>query len=460
MSTTSVPSGTLPTRPSLSGSISAGADIKDRIYKNKSSLKNSNDIYAETAGEIGKTFNGPGGRPRGLIDNIGAGLSKGLEAGFKLNSAAEKKGDFDKYADEMEYLQEANNAALERSEWYEKREAARTEFLPQVVAYADNIDRLDPQSQRIMAQSILEGYGRAVGEDFKLSSIDGSNPFLMTIESSKGHQLFDVRSMFAGDQVMQQSLAMKMPEYQMKLQQERQDKEREFAIKEESNRVKSLKYAAPDEGDNPYGSIPIKILGGKGMTPFMQTINAEINLAKDVPVILHQIDEAKNIIKSNPSLGKAFNNWAGKGSFSKGWMDDKTRDAYEKVDKISSRIAEAYIKAKGGAISEGEREIIKAGLFKVDNLGSSNQYNIDSVAKELKISKSRGDFASQELKAGRIATAGSFDEYQKSTQSPERTPEQVPKDLVTIFDPVTMKEEVIDATKVDAAIQGGWELKQ
>lgn len=49
--------------------------------------------------------------------------------------------------------------------------------------------------------------------------------------------------------------------------------------------------------ENPYGSIPVSALGGKGLTPFTNTISSEANLAKDIPVIFKQIKEAQQIIK-------------------------------------------------------------------------------------------------------------------------------------------------------------------
>lgn len=213
--------------------IGIGAGIENSKYQNKTKLKNQSDVNAELFSDISDSFSKPGDRPRGAWRNLGAGVAKGMEYGAKSQGVKERKQDYDKYENVMNYFNEVNNAAMEQNAWYEQRENAKREMMPQVLAYMDNIERLDPQSQRIMAQDMLAQYGDALGEDFKLSSIDGSNPFLMTIQSEKGQQLFDLRSMFAGDEAIQQSIAMKMPEYQIRLQQERADKEREFKLKED-----------------------------------------------------------------------------------------------------------------------------------------------------------------------------------------------------------------------------------
>jgi hypothetical protein len=217
----------------LGASIGQGASIANMAYNADTAVPSQHDNDAALFSSMAGAFSAPGRRPRGILNNLGAGMAEGAAYGARSKGIAEKQGKNDKLQKVMEYFQQANQSAIEQNQWYEKREAAKSEMMPQVLAYMDNIDKLDPQSQRIMAQDMLAQYGEALGENFKLSSIDGSNPFLMTVQSDKGQQLFDLRSMFAGDAEMQQSIAMKMPEYQMKLQEERQDKQREFALKEE-----------------------------------------------------------------------------------------------------------------------------------------------------------------------------------------------------------------------------------
>ena len=209
--------------------ISIGANLQSEKYRNKTALPNEHDMDAQLFGEIGKAV---GDKPRGWGALV-SGLAKGAEYGAKTKSVAKRKEDYDKYEKVMDYLGEVNNAAIERKQWYETREMARQQFLPQVLSYADNIDRLDPQSQRIMAQNILDGYSRATGDDLKLVSIDGSDPFMVTVQTPKGAQILDVRTLFAGDELLQQKMAMKMPEYQMKLQEEREAKQRKFDLEQQ-----------------------------------------------------------------------------------------------------------------------------------------------------------------------------------------------------------------------------------
>ncbi len=410
----------------LGESIRTGASIENEKFKNSLAVPNQHDNNAKLFGELSDSFGArPGDRPRGLWRNAASGFLKGLEHGQKAKSIEKNEGRRDKYEEVMNYLQETNNEAIQQNQWYEKRESARKQMIPQVLSYIDNIDRLDPQSQRIMAQDMLGQYGQSLGEDFKLSSIDGSNPFLMTIQSSKGQQLFDLRSLFAGDDATEQAIAMKMPEYQMKLQEDRQDKQRKFQQNQDSIDIKKYKAGIPggsygtknENMDNPYGSIPLEtIKAGGGGRAFMNTLNSEINLAKDIPIVLDQLQEAEDIINKNPAIGTSWNNWVSKGSFSKGFMNSDLRYAYERLGKIASRVEEAYVKAKGSSITDAERETIKKGLFDTTLQGRSSQYNIDSVRKELAISAQRGTFAAEELSKGRVATSASFDKFKNSQE--------------------------------------------
>jgi len=307
----------------LGASIRQGAELETMRYQNQAALPNQNENNAALFDDIAKSVSRPGDRPRGIARNAIAGLSKGLAHGARSHAIEERKENYNKYEKNMNYFQEVNNAVVERNEWYEKREGARKEMMPQVMAYIDNIARLDPQSQRIMAQDMLAQYGEAIGEDFKLSSIDGSNPFLMTIQSSKGQQLFDLRSLFAGDEAMQQGIAMQMPAYQMRLQEERQNKMREFGFKEqelalkreelqmkypgygssESNKEQTLTF-----GDNSYkvGSLQSAEKGAR--TEYQKKVFKDIDSIPKNNQAINAIETMREVFNRNPNIGTSFVN--------------------------------------------------------------------------------------------------------------------------------------------------------
>lgn len=106
----------------LGSSIQLGANIENLRYKNQAALPNQHENDAQLFADIGKSFSAPGDRPRGVWRNFGAGIAKGLEYGAKSQAIGEKKDDFDKYENVMNYFQEVNNSAIEQNQWYENRE--------------------------------------------------------------------------------------------------------------------------------------------------------------------------------------------------------------------------------------------------------------------------------------------------------------------------------------------------
>jgi len=120
---------------------------------------------------------------------------------------------------------------------------------------------------------------------------------------------------------------------------------------------------------------------------------------------------------------------------------------------------EAYVRAKGSSITDAERETIRKGLFDTSLKGESSIYNINSVRKELEIAKDRGDFASEELLNGRLATPTSFQRFMDSKKGQSES-NSTPKKLITIYDPKNGAEATIDESQLDSAVLGGWERRQ
>lgn len=311
----------------LGASVTQGANLETLRYQNEAALPNQYENDAQFFTNLGKNLSAPGDRPRGIGRNLVAGLSEGLAHGSRASAIADRKEKFDKYEKEINYFQDVQRAALEQKQWYETRANAKREMMPQVLAYMDNIDGLDPQSQRIMAADILNQYGQAIGEDFKLSSIDGSNPFLMTIQSDKGQQLFDLRSMFAGDDAIQQSIAMKMPEYQKKLQEERERKKTEFALKQDALDVKKFKEGIPGGAYGVKGNQsnydPNQKLEVDGISYDVDSLSHlskkalahyETKVLDDLDKIPKQnqayqaIQDMKEVFDRNPNIGSSFVN--------------------------------------------------------------------------------------------------------------------------------------------------------
>src|SRR5690349_773874 len=358
----------------LGTSIAQGANLETLRYQNEAALKNQFDNDAELFSDMANIFSTPGDRPRGIAANFGAGAMKGLAYGARSQSIGQRKDQFDKYADSIGYMQEVQRDLIDRNQRHAEAEEELASIRPYAVAgleisYSGMPYEQGNQSMRNLVEQVKLNNPNVKGDYVGYVP----NTPIVNLRDENGNITAFSLSSIAGEDIVQRVQDGYIN--QQKIGNERTEL--------------GLKYPNVNS-ENKYGSIPINVLGGKGLTPFMQTINAETNLAKDIPIILHQLDEAERIIKGNKHLGSSWANVAGKSDYLKAaWLRGKTREDYEAVDKIAKRVAEAFIRAKGSAISDSERENIMKGLFQVTNSEKGNEYNINSLRQEVKIAFER-----------------------------------------------------------------------
>lgn len=302
--------------------LSTGVGIAQQRFQNEISTPNEHDEDAQLFSNIGKAA---GPKPRGWRA-LAAGLAQGAEYGAKTKSTAKKQEALSKYDKVMNYFEDVNNAAMERKAWYETREMAQQKYLPQVLSYAENVTKLDPQSQRMMAQGILDGWNRFTGDDFKLNAIDGSDPYIFTVTSKEGTKVMDIRDMFAGDDALQARLAAKMPEYQMQLQEKRQKLAAEYAFKQEDIDIKKYdkgieggqfgtrggSEGAEDKEPTPegYKFIPLDGLEKSARADYQKKVYADIEKIPTNQQAIETISEMKAIFnkKGRENIGNSLIN--------------------------------------------------------------------------------------------------------------------------------------------------------
>jgi len=106
----------------LENSIKNSGDLENNRYKNEAALRSPHEDDAALFDDIGNSVSAPGQRPRGLGANLAAGLSKGLAHGSRTKATAEKKSKYEKHANVVNYLQQAQGEALKQNQWYEQEE--------------------------------------------------------------------------------------------------------------------------------------------------------------------------------------------------------------------------------------------------------------------------------------------------------------------------------------------------
>jgi len=126
----------------LESSVKNSAELENNRYKNQSALRSPHEDNAELFNRIGNNVSAPGQRPRGIGANIAAGIFHGLGHSEMAKSTAEKKGNFEKYAKQTDYLQQVQAEALKQNQWHEQEERRMETVKPFAVggleiAYSD-----------------------------------------------------------------------------------------------------------------------------------------------------------------------------------------------------------------------------------------------------------------------------------------------------------------------------------
>lgn len=111
----------------LGSSVALGANMENQRYQNQQALPTDGGDKAKMFSEIAKDFKGSDG---GLLSSAASGIAEGFADGARSRDTKQKRDNFDKYDNVMNYFQKANNAAVERNQWYEEKEMEAEKIRP------------------------------------------------------------------------------------------------------------------------------------------------------------------------------------------------------------------------------------------------------------------------------------------------------------------------------------------
>lgn len=460
--------------------LSIGVGIAQQDLQNQVGIKNEHDDDADLFASLG-AMAGP--QPRGAAA-LFSGLAKGAEYGSRSKSTAKKQEALSKYDRVMDYFRTQNMEMEKQKKWYETRDFAKTKYLPQVLSYAQNVNNLDPQSRRMMLDDILNGYNQTIGEDYKLSSIDGSNPFIVTLTGKKGAQVVDIRNLFSGDENAQAMLNMQMPEYLKQQQEERQDKERKFQLEED--RLALMRESMPEKNAIQREKLEQTRRRNdqsamKSDIKLSETLGKKIDSSREFLTIVPKIEK---IVKDHPDIFQSAIDATWRETGNPGYADNFIKDMQNKWNPDKVAALTSMIKYINKMTLDVANGFARPNMF-IEKIGSKAVPNLDmnpqgflKVLEEMKQenqtsiknNQARFDLLKSDLDSGlseqyRESTNGVMGMGQGSS-TPVQTTNQAPtsKDMsgnvVTIFDPDTGETTQIDQAYLDSAIAGGWEQVQ
>lgn len=462
-----------------------GLGIADARYKNKSAIPTQHENNAQLFADIGKSFNGPTGRPQGKWGVIGAGLAKGLEYSAKSKAIDEKNANYDKFDRVMDYLEQVNNSAMEQNAWYEKRQNAQASLMPQIMSYVKNVNVMDAQSRRFMAQDILEQYGNAIGENFKLTSIDGTNPFLMTIQSDKGQQVFDMRSILESDPMANQLVAEKMPEFQVGLQEQRANNQRAMLEQQqteaqnphisEQNVPQNSDNMAPENsntnnmGLEDYGNYYAMSMDKMGQAAEDKYQTQVIEANKQIKVnekAIAGIERMKEVFRKYPNIGTSYIQMINSGdeeSWSN-WVMKKfsNKDELAAMQILAKESNALVLSTVLGVPGKSATDLLKKAIFSASPNGTLTAKGFDHIATTWENdAKEAIDFIHAQYRGMNEGKMIIYKGYEQKPTAPSNPQDvQLTRVPVTVVNPETNEEATIDEAYLPKVLASGvWKKK-
>lgn len=199
-----------------------GEHIAGQQYQAQLGMPKKQDVDAEMYKDIRSSL---GEKPRGWRA-AAAGFTRGLEQGSKLSALEERKDDLKKYNKVMDYFQEVNNHALERKEEFEVEEKAKRAALPYALSYIKNYSQYDPVTQKEAMQKIVDISNGITGDNIEIIAVDGKDGTQATArDRDTGEVAFFSLNQLFPEEALQAEAATSLPSYQLKLQEQRQQRE-------------------------------------------------------------------------------------------------------------------------------------------------------------------------------------------------------------------------------------------
>lgn len=331
------------TSPEIS-SINLGGQIAANRFEAGVSIPNEYDDKADFYGKLGKIA---GDKP-----SLASGFFSGLESATKGKANAERRGMREKYDEVMGWMADQNQRIMERTEEKQKEEALSQKYLPEVLAYARAAKNLDPQSQKFTLQSLMDRFNRDGGTDYQIASVDSTDPLMLMVTSPSGQGQvvpLDLRSLFAGQDQIQQQLATFNPEYQQQLQAQRQQQEFENnlatqkldvdrqgipvrlkALEQQESRTKNM-VDKLEWQKNPHLQYQAKLAAEQGKQAATQRTKLEAT-NESFYEVTDRVHDLKNLLKNGDvitgdTIGSKFERFLGKLTGSKSYSDTELYDA-------------------------------------------------------------------------------------------------------------------------------------
>lgn len=413
--------------------ISSAISLIGERRKSGEGRKTVNDVIGGIAQQSNESL---GGSRRGWR-SVAGGLTQGIKNAADLSSVFEREEDYKSHGKVLDYLESLNNVALENKLEREGQEKARLAVTPDYFAYDSAVKRgADPQTRLGMLQSMDERQGKITGNFFDFVDVSANDP---NIGITRDGRVLNIPSAVFGEAYNEGAMASLDPDYQMRLQEERQRYDQELGLEERKvrsledvNRNRSTKLQAEvNRINNPYESpvgseqafneleeVPLGEYDAVTRRGFVNDARNEVTASKEAQGALRILDELEQLSEKVPNIS---NLWTRNAPF--GTLSAEQQNAIKKYEKYQSQIAQPLIRSRGSSVTDAERKIIEQGIPNWNQPLEARRDNIKTKKRELQTLIGRGIYAGNALARKVAPSQRGFEEF--LAKNPNFVPEGV-----------------------------------
>lgn len=196
----------------LRDSIKDQASLEKDILSARERMPTRGDANAELFKSMGNAIREPGhGLQRAM-----SGVMHGLEGGARASSIFERQEDLGKFNRMMDYLSATNQEILKKHQEVDRIESVKKKMVPEVASYLQTAQEMSPQARELSVRGLIDQYNRELGDNMGFVSVDGKNPYLVTLIKDNEATAMDIRYLFAEEEMGQKDLSLTLPHIHLK----------------------------------------------------------------------------------------------------------------------------------------------------------------------------------------------------------------------------------------------------
>lgn len=437
----------------LGDSVVQAGQLEDSAYKNQAALPTQSENDAKLFSDIGKQFSRPGDRPRGILANIGAGFSRGLEHGAMSNAISEKKENFGKYQKEMDYLKAVQKNVVEKNQWHAEQEKRLETVKPFAVGGLEiSYSGMDYATGNERMRNVIE-QAKIADPTIKGDYIGYvPNSPIVNLRTQDGEIIAYSLSNLVGEDVVKRVQGNYIDQQKQKTSEDRLQLESKYMPDKYSVQREKLEQTTRRNDQNAM----------KSDTKLSETLGKKIDSSREFLTIAPKMEE---IVKNHPDIFQSAIDATWRESKEPGFINNMLKDVQNKwnPDKVAALTSMVkYINKMTLDVANG---FARPNMF-IEKIGSKAVPNLDmnpqgflKVLEEMKYENetsiknnlSRFDLLKSDM------DSGISDQYRESTNE-VMGQNKGSANTVTIINPETNETVNIDESQLDAAISGGWQV--